>query len=110
MSLRDRILASTKPAPVQLKDMPEWGAAYVRVLTVGEIINQERDSADDKNKPQLARAFCRLLCEEDGTRVFDPDNPADIQAVLELPWPMVRRVLEDGNKANKVDDVKPGNV
>jgi len=109
MSLRDRILASTKPQPIKV-DIAEWGDAYVKVLTVGEIISQEKDTSDNTNRPALARAFCRLLSEQDGTRVFDPDNAEDIQHVLSLPWPMVRKVLEDGNKANKLDDIKPGNA
>jgi hypothetical protein len=113
MSLRDRILASSKPAPHALDTSKwgagngaDWGTVYVRTLTVGEIVMQSEESADDKNKPSLARAFCRLLCDENNQQVFNPASQDDINTVMSLPWPLVRKVLEEGNAINQVGDSK----
>lgn len=99
--LRDSILAARKPAPTKI-ELGDWPAVYVRTLTVKELLDQEGDQKDDKNRPAIARAFCRLICEEDGSVVFDSKNAEDIESVLNLPWPMVRRALEEGNKVNKL--------
>lgn len=107
-SLRDRILSTAKPAP-HILETEEWGAVYLRILTVGEVVVQTDETQDDKNKPALARAFCRLLCDENGNRVFDPTKQEDINTVLELPWPVVRKVLEEGNAVNKVKVDEPKN-
>jgi hypothetical protein len=85
---------------------------YFRTLTVGEILDQQKDvtaGAKDDNRAALARAFCRVLVDENNVPIFDPNIPEDVQAVLSLPWQMVRVAMEQANRHNGLltDDATP---
>ena len=101
MSIRDAILATANPKPARY-EVDGWGPVFFRTLTVGQILAQQKDvaTAGEENHAALARALCRVLVNEDNSFVFDPDSKEDVQAVLTLPWQLVKSAMEQSNKHN----------
>lgn len=75
--LRAKILATSNPKPVPV-DVPEWGGVFVRPLLVGEI---EDNNADIDPKLRMARGIARMLCDENGELLFDPESTSDLFAI-----------------------------
>ena len=78
-----------KPRPV---DVPVWGTVYVRDVTVGEVDGDVEDGDADK-KTRLARAACRVICDETGARLFDAKNADDVALLSGQPWSVLQKVL-----------------
>jgi hypothetical protein len=92
--------AAQKPREVFVQG---WGTVYIRSLTVAEVEEQSADTANDKDKNRLARSAARLLCDEKGQRLLDPDNAEDVKLLAEQPWKLLRSIL------NASDDLKETN-
>jgi len=98
--------ASPKPVPIPT---PSWGIVFVKPPTVEEVDANTDEAAkpggDDK-KRRLARAAARVICDEQGQRLFDPANQADVDLLAVQPWSMLQLILAgaDGNKV-----AEPGN-
>lgn len=91
--------AGAKPVPV---DMPAWGGTvYVRQLSVADV--EDASGEDRSDKRNLCRAAARVLCDQDGARLFDPSSAVDLQLLAQQPWTVLQRVLDAGDKANPVD-------
>lgn len=93
-------VAAEKPRLVPIKGL---GDVHIREITVGEIDDQIADTADKKNRRNVARGACRLLCDPDGNMLLDPDNEADVSLMAKQPL----RVLQAINKA--AEDEPQGN-
>lgn len=92
-------VAAEKPVAVTV---PKWGTVYVRQLTVAEVDAQSADTADKGDKNRLARGACRVLCDEHGQRLFDPDDATDVALLASQPWALLRQVLStSGGDAEK---------
>lgn len=92
-------VAAEKPKAVTV---PKWGTVYVRQLTVAEVDTQAADTADKGDKNRIARGACRVLCDESGARLFDPDDATDVALLASQPWALLRQVLntsEGGSEA-----------
>lgn len=85
-----KAVAAEKPTPV---DVPKWGTVYVRQLTVAEVDEQAADTKDKDDKNRIARGACRVLCDENGVRVFNPEDANDVSLLASQPWAMLRKVL-----------------
>jgi hypothetical protein len=103
MNLREAFTAASRPPPTKLEVQGIEADVFARTLSVGEIIEQQSDVKDDENRPAIARAFARIISDADGMAIYDSKKPEDIQAILALPWPLVRRIMEQANKVNGVD-------
>jgi hypothetical protein len=87
--------ARPKPTPVEV---PKWGTVYVRTRTLEEVDAdadkeskaQEVDEKDNRRR-RLARAVCKVLCDENGKRLFDSDE--DVDLIAAQPYHMLRSVL-----------------
>lgn len=102
MNLKEKLLALSNPKPVAL-DLPELGGGYfIRILTVGEIMEQQADVKDGDNRAAIARGVSRVLVDANNVPIFDPADKASIDAVLQLPWPLVKKIMEQGNAVNGV--------
>jgi hypothetical protein len=103
MSIRDAILATANPKPAPY-EVAGWGTVFFRTLTVGEILSQQQDiqKSGADNHAAMARALCRVLVNEDNSYVFDPNVKEDVQAVLTLPWQLVKQAMEQANKHNGI--------
>lgn len=91
------VTADEKPRAVTV---PKWGTVYVRSLTVGEVDEQSEDVANEKDKKRIARAAARLLCDEDGNRLLDPNEPGDVDLLARQPWTLLRKVIADPDAGN----------
>lgn len=92
-------MAIEKPRPVSIKGL---GDVHIREITIGEIDAQIADTANDKNKRAVARGACRLLADEEGNRLLDPDNKDHVDRMAKLPL----RVLKEINKAAELDEAE----
>jgi hypothetical protein len=81
--------------------VPKWGVIYVRDVTVAEaslnLAEQEAAEGDDgkttASQSTLARSACRVICDENGARLFDPGNTEDVALLASQPWSILRKVL-----------------
>lgn len=95
-----QITASPRPIAITV---PNWGTVYVKPPTVEEVDANTDDNAkpgDVDRKRRLARAAARVICDEQGQRLFDPQNDADVTLLAVQPWAMLQLVLAgaDGTK------------
>lgn len=84
---RDELIAAMRAdgaeALVEVK-IPRWGTLYVRPPLVDEIERQE-EQAEAGDVPMgrvYAKAAARILCDEQGKRLFDPDSEDDIALLM----------------------------
>lgn len=96
-------MAAEKPRAVHIKGL---GDVFIREITIGEMDAQIEDTADKKNKRGIARGACRLLADEAGNRLLDPENSDHVDRMAKLPI----RVLTAIDKASELDKAEdPGN-
>lgn len=77
------------------------GDIYVRALTVQEVEEQINDM-DSENK--IARNIARVLCNEDGERLLDPNNDSDVALIASQPWESImpiRQAIDKLSEAKK---------
>lgn len=97
-----------------------WGTVHIRALTVAEVEQQIADGkvtaaegeggdspASRMRKQTLARGAARLLCDESGKRLFDPDNAEDVALLASQPWAKLRKLLDASD--DQVKDDASGN-
>lgn len=84
--------ASPRPLPV---DVPGWGRIFVKPPTAGEIDEHAAEQAKyaDDTQHRFARAAARLICDENGNRLFDPGNASDVALLAKQPWSLLSKVL-----------------
>lgn len=99
-------MQATAANPPQPVEVPKWGTVYVRFLTVADVEAASEAAAPvaDKDAPprpkrDIARGVARILCDAEGTRVFDPSSPADIEFLASQPWALLRLITEAANAA-----------
>lgn len=96
-------VAAEGPRAVKVRG---WGEVYVRSLTTAEVeeAQAETSAVNGKDKMTLARGAARLICDENGNRLFDHKSDADLKLLAAQPWDLLRKVLEAGDSDVK-DDV-----
>ena len=97
--LRQLMLATATVAPKAIQT-EKWGTVFVRAITVGELEDQNEDTADWKNQRKIARAAARVICDEGGGLVFDPDNQDDVELIARQPWPLLKQVIDAADTFN----------
>jgi hypothetical protein len=90
-------IAAEKPRLVTVKGL---GDVHIRELTIGEIDAQIADN-EAGTKWTAARGACRLLCDENGVPLLDPNNKDDVARMAKLP---TRVLAELSKQADKVTD------
>jgi hypothetical protein len=106
MNLLDKMRESAKPKLKAVK-IDGWGTVHIAVLTVGEmdVINQDGTSSS------MAKTFARFICNPDGSRAFDLDDPEQMKVLESQPFNKVSVLLKAINEINAisiegVDEVK----
>lgn len=92
-ALIEAMRATATQAP-RAVDVPKWGRVYVRDVTVDEVEEQTEDTADKKDKHRIARGVARILCDENGARLFDPDDADDVSLLAKQPWKLLSKIIE----------------
>jgi len=87
-------------APVKV-EVKRWGTIYVRLPTVAEVEAAQTEDAegDPLTQHALARSAARLICDETGARLFDPDNEDDVDLLAARRWSDLQQVLAAGRDA-----------
>lgn len=84
-------VAAEKPKAVPVK---AWGGTvYVRALSASDFEENAADADNPQSKHKAARAAARVLCDENGARLFDPANEADVERLAKQPWALLRKIL-----------------
>ena len=86
----------SKPRAVTIKGI---GQIHIREISIAEIDAQIADG-ENGSKWSTARGACRLLCDENGERLLDPDDKTHVAKMAKLPL----RVLRAINKAAELDE------
>lgn len=86
-------------------DVPEWGlAVYVRTMTLGEMeaVQGFVDAAkSDTNISGVAEMAVRIICDENGERVFSDD---DADGIREKSHKALTRIVNAFTEVNGIDD------
>lgn len=92
-ALIEAMRATATEAP-RAVDVPKWGKVYVRDVTVDEVEEQTQDTANKTDKHRIARGVARILCDENGARLFDPDDADDVALIAKQPWKLLSKIIE----------------
>ena len=82
-------IASKAPRKVEIEGLEV--PVFIKSVTLADYEfseSGENDTPEQKSarlKANTAKALARLICDEKGVRVFDPDNPDDITFLQSLP-------------------------
>ena len=78
-----------------------WGTLFVRPPLVEEIEKQE-EQAEAEDTPLgrvYATAAARIICDEKGNRLFDPDNEDDIALLMKRRENDLQKIILAGRDA-----------
>lgn len=78
---------------------------YIRELSIGELQAQINDTEGKKDLRGLARGACRLLCDEHGVQLMDPNNESHVTEMMKVKI----RLLTAINKAGEAEEDPAGN-
>lgn len=89
-------MAAAAPKPTAV-DMPAWGGTvYVKVLTLA----QAEAIGPAGGKYQLARGLASVVVDENGERIFDPDNEDDLQTIGSQSLAVLGPLITAANDTN----------
>lgn len=91
--LLEAMRATAKPKLIPVK-VDGWGTLHVSPPTVEEVDEASNHVEPDEGKKRtLSRAAARIICDEKGKRLFDPQSKADLDLLATQPWSMLQKVL-----------------
>jgi hypothetical protein len=92
--------ANIKPLKVPVKG---WGDVYVKALTTAEVeaqTNAAKEGDEPKDKRTLAVGAARIICDENGNRIFDDNSEQDLTLLGSQPWAMLSKIISASNDFN----------
>lgn len=87
-----RATSVPKLTPVSI---PGWGLVHIKRPTVAEV-DAEVNSPEAKEAPpgmDLAKGAARVMCDENGVRLFNPNNLDDLILLSAQPWDLLQQVV-----------------
>ncbi len=97
-----KALASAGAVPPREVVVPGVGKVFVRPVTVAEnSAKAPTEEAATGSHEQLARAACRVLCDNKGARVLDENNKEHLALFSALPWAALSAVLDAAKIADE---------
>lgn len=103
MTTREELITAIRATATQAPRavvVPKWGTVYVRDITVAEVEEQTADTDAKNDKLRFARAAARVLCDEAGVLLFDPNDNEHVALLAKQPWKLLRKVLEEDTAGN----------
>lgn len=83
-----------KPVKVEVE---RWGTLWVRLPSVAEVeALKEEEEGQPITQHALARSAARIICDESGARIFDPENEDDVALLAGRRWADLQKVLNAG--------------
>jgi len=98
--LRAAMAASS--VPLVTVDVPGLGAVGVKPLTVADVQSMGEPApevAADVKAMGTARGVAMVLCDADGNRIFDPNNPDDLRLISRQGWDRMAALVKAANEA-----------
>lgn len=84
------------------------GDVYTRELTVAEVETEKELAAlfedGQTDKRPIARGACKLICDESGVLLLDPQNEEDVALVASLPWRVLGDFFKEHQKQNAISE------
>jgi hypothetical protein len=107
-----QLTQAARPRPVTV---PGWPTCYVRVLSADDIDAALADRASDEaagqpSKHRLAKAAARVLCDDTGALVFNPNSPEDLAFLGGQSWECLRVIVNAGDKHNELGEADAKNA
>lgn len=112
--------ASPTLFPPMRLDIPAFSdqPVFIKTLSVLQVQQQSEEStaaavavdgesaADfaTRQQRQAMRNICRILCDEQGEPLLDPDNADHVATVQGLPWPVMQAIIQANTRHNAVGD------
>lgn len=97
---REELIAAMKATasqPPKKQEVAGWGTLYVKAMTVEQCdLQQQQPKAEGKDRFRFARACCRLICDESGVLLFDPDKQEDLELIAAQPWELLQQIINVG--------------
>ena len=91
--------ATPKPRAV---DVPALGGTvYVRALSLAEA--EDLGTSPDA-KRQIARGLAAVIVDEDGNRLFDPNDEEDIRRLSAPSFAKLRPLIDAANETNSASE------
>lgn len=98
------LLAAANQTKLEPLELPELGGTvYVKAMTAGEREQFEQDMTSNdlvKSKKVRATVFANSVTDENGNRLFTPD---DIDSINSLPASIVSKVFDKSNELNGIN-------
>lgn len=94
------ILAASGPKPIPV-EIDGIGTVHVRVMTAydGEQMRKTLEGLPKDDGCYVGRMMAFVLCDEQGTPLFDPSNAETVLRLSKLPPKMQQRVMQAANEA-----------
>lgn len=96
MSLKEELLAAFRtaaaapPKPVDIDGFPTF---YVRAATIGEVDERNASQDDWAQAHKLTVGSAAVICDADGTLLFDPTNREEMDLIFKQSWPTMQKIL-----------------
>src|SRR5262245_3598206 len=90
-----KAIAAEKPHSVDIKG---YGKVFVRSLTVAEVEAEQALPEDAREKNRFPRAVAKVICDEEGRRIFDVNSEEDMKLLAAQPWASLQAILEAARK------------
>jgi hypothetical protein len=104
-------MKATASAPPKKFNVKGWGDIFIKPLTVEQCdLQQQEPDTEGKDRLRFARGAARLICDEKGELLFDPENAEDLELLAKQPWELLRKVIARGGEENATSEAGSAEV
>lgn len=105
---REQLIAAMKAtagaAPKKF-EVEGWGTIYLKPLTVEQCdLQQQESEVEGKDRLRFARGIARLICDEHGALLFDPESAEDLELIAQQPWESLKKLIVKGDEENATSE------
>lgn len=96
------IRATAQKPKVTKHEVEGWGTVYTRALSLAQLELQQ--ASIPKPGLDFARNAARVLCDENGDLLFDPENEEDLKVLAVQDWTRLSGVIGGAAKDDATTD------